>query len=315
MKSKIKMFIYYIIVIIVGITLGVTLNKAVFQKNNKNESIISQVKETKDNFKNKGFGVEVYNEKGKLYNQYNLFFDDNYTFEFINNTDYNKEFNISFYLDYNQIKFNINNQDYYEYKVNVESKKNISLPFVYNLNSDNKAHLLKLVISDSSDSNSNWDHIISYNIIPNEYTHNFSPTKKNYDLYDKLVELNNFFGVKINKLSNDSAYDLNPIIVAKKGQNVEIPVLFGGYKNINNYLIWFTLNNKQYFFDNENNYEEFSVPVSKVAMKYIKLKTPNEIGEYVIQANVIGNPWDQIGIDSSDIVTNCSNKITLKVVQ
>lgn len=325
-----KSLTYYIGVIIIGVITALIINTLFINKANKSVNVITTAKQNtnaENNMFDNGIGILVYNKDMKLENQNNLILNNgelNYIFKIINNYDYNLDIKISIYLDYKQISFISDNKIYNIYHGKISSKNSMSIPVQYKQEkNDKKLHVLSLLVT------SNYGrptYLETTNFIDNSTNiiarYNICYKDSNYTLVsekdctiDKIFEMKNFYGIQLNKLDTDVNLYYNPVLEVKPGEKVTIPLLIGGYKDVDDYLSIITINNMQYSIDNSQYYLHFKIPKGNVALKYIEIQAPNNIGIYEIQADMFANPWSRLEARSLNTTADRSNIITLKVVQ
>lgn len=110
--------------------------------------------------------------------------------------------------------------------------------------------------------------------------------------YTPINVNNNFSGILINKdfdkLNEFSKPSNN--IYAEPGQDVNLALRFGGYSDINNYLVFLILNNEQYLINNSQKFLLFKDLKSGLNYKNITFKAPENKGKYELWALMAKNP-------------------------
>ncbi len=133
--------------------------------------------------------------------------------------------------------------------------------------------------------------------------------------YDKAIDLKKYIGIKLNtEIYSKDLFEYPSLITTTPNEKVLVPIAFGGFEDIENYVVWLTINNQQIQLQNKEYFMNFKVPKGNGIVKYLEIEVPNTKGIYELQAHLSVNPWRlKDSSISTSLNTESSNQITLKV--
>lgn len=266
-----------------------------------------------------GYGLKLYKPNGEQNmdnkiskNEKNEF---DYIVKFVNNTDYNNTFQLSVYLNYEQVLFNLGTQNNLtDYRFNLKSRQEKDIPVRFSLKDafykSNDIIISVMAGADkyTSDLNktSNFYGISSGFTLNNpNYTKDFSQTviAKNTKLF---MPKEHFNGIIVNDdFDIKDKVRIPPLsLTAKPCEKLKFAVRAGGINTINNYLAWLTLNGKQIPFNQGKKYWYFSAMEGKLAYEEIFFNAPEIQGKYEVCAYLSMNPFSEHSFDNKKIYSS-----------
>lgn len=221
---------------------------------------------------------------------------------FTNNTNKNNKFSLSVYLNYSQIPFKTSQSDYsVSYEFDLASNASITIPIsfisdqiLYENNS-----LIFNIVSGINKHAYNLGEPTNLFAINSEYNLQLNNSQLNLENqvisdsdYNPININTNFSGIIVNEdFDNLNIFSKpNNALHVKSNQNVNLAVRFGGYNDINNYLIFLVLNNEQVLLNNSQNYLLFKDLNSSLNYTNITFKAPEKKGSYELWAQMAKNP-------------------------
>lgn len=266
-----------------------------------------------------GYGLQLYKSNGgqntdKIINK-NEKDEFDYIVKFVNNTDYDNTFLLSIYLNYQQVEFNMGNQNNlinYRFSLKRREEKDIPVHF-----------LLKDAFYKTNDI------IISVMTGMDKYTSDLKKTSNLYGISSRFSFINpnytkdlpqtviwentklflskeHFEGIIVtNDFNIKDKIMLPPLSkIAKPGEQMKFAVRAGGVNDVNNYMGWLTLNGKQIEFNKGNKYWYFSSSEGKLAYDEIFFNAPDTPGKYEICAYLSLNPFSDKALDIKEIYSS-----------
>lgn len=317
LKHSIKNILFIVMCIIIGTSIGLIGNKLLNNKNNSTKII-----DKHDNYSN-SIGLIFTRNNYKLQNQYDLELDSNSDFNYDLNivSDFKdtKKIVITALIDYKQISFNLkdNNQNVDSHKFFLKPSEKYILPMRFSTNGiSDGLHSMIFNISiynQNSKENLNSSNFLVYRNLIVGKNENRNISLKAEQISHPIVEKGYLGAILNGTITREKIKYNNSTITAKPGEQIKLPLTIGGYKNINKYIFWVTLNDNQYPFDNKQ-FCYFDVSSEKFAKKQINIIAPKAKGEYIISICMVTNPFEKLTkYTVSKIHEDYSNKIKLVV--
>lgn len=270
--------------------------------------------------------TELFEKDGQqLPNQYNLQLDENHNLNYILKLtieDKNAESAVlTAGIDYNQISLFADKDgkaNDMEYKINLSSDKTeVNVPINSNLNKlSSGVHILNFTLNlidkktTLKNSKTNVSYSTRYNLIVDKS--NSISIENSPSIINNSIKSNNKIGIFLNEISK------NNVINAKPGENIEIPILAGGFKNTSynycDYMFWISLNSVQYIFNNNEKNYYFRLKNEELLRQNIDIQAPKEKGTYEIYGYLAINPFLKLEEGNNQNTSiETSNKIILQV--
>ncbi|NFN33169.1 hypothetical protein FDB47_16265 [Clostridium botulinum] len=221
---------------------------------------------------------------------------------FTNNSPKNSKFSLTLYLNYNQISFDTNESEYsntYDFDLDSNNSKTISISIpteqiLYENNSlifNITAGIDKHACNVGEPTNSfgiNAEYNLKLDTSETELENQLVPDSE----YTPITINNNFSGIIMNQdfKTLNEIHKPNNAIHVQSGQDVKLALRFGGYANINNYLLFLILNNEQISINGSQKYLLFKDLDSNLKYKIINFKAPEKKGQYELWTLMAKNP-------------------------
>lgn len=240
----------------------------------------------------------------------------------IENIGKKRQFALKVYLDYKEVGFYIDKEEYLTYIIDASDGYREIIPFTLNMDIDfKKNHKLTVILISGSD--------IHANIIDDAVTNNYSLAlnfnlicNKNMPMIQDdnnrtttiHLEENNFQGILLNTrgmLHNSNKLPDKEMVV-NTSSKVRLDYRIGSYDNVQEYLILLCVGWESVLIDG-NEYKIIELNKPGIAFGELSFIAPENSGEYEVTAWIIPNPFKYNTDDFTPL--DSSYRFTLKVVK
>ncbi|QNO15611.1 hypothetical protein HYG86_12925 [Alkalicella caledoniensis] len=215
----------------------------------------------------------------------NNFFDYNIKFMNFIQSDQVMEFGVLIFIDYEQVVYEVNGEEYDMYVFEVGGDEEVSIPVRFRVKEESSNFFYLIIDNPYEYSNRKYESL--------SMRYQFNERKKldeiNYMIGEKFNE-NNGIEVSMNKDSFSEVDKIN----ANQGEDVELYLAYGGDYGggiAENYLIFFMLDWSQKSLNEEHKYLNLKLDEGSGGIIKVTFQAPNAPGEYEAVFYQIPNPW------------------------
>ena len=226
---------------------------------------------------------------------------DNLNIQFANLTEYDSEYILKLFLDYEEIEYFIDDEIKNGYVFQAKSDESLIIPVKLNSSIDfNNSHILTVAVltapnkhAKNSDLMSNsYGMVLSYELAPRDGTRSISTNKICSDP-TKYLELN-YQGLMLNldfDAANNATTQFPPQnIFAKAGETITLAYRAGNYENASELMVIVLIDWKQSQINDVNSLYIRNKP-GYIGYGELNITTPLQAGEYEVTAFVVDSPF------------------------
>lgn len=225
-------------------------------------------------------------QAGFVFNNTNDFKNDTYNLNndiidgiFKININLKEEMNLLVMIDYHPVNFKINGTETSLYKFIIDNKEQ-DIPLSINTQGlSNGTHLLSFAYYATRETTNYNSLVISYKVIKGASESAININENKLTQFQILNKQYGFMNISKENLENKKFTNRVKQIVVKKGEETYIPLVCGGCSSQNSYGFQFLLDGRICNID-DSEYKTTVIAKGKSLYKMIKIKAPNQAGNY-----------------------------------
>lgn len=290
MKKKLNKIT--ILIGLICIIVGVIVGNNLFEKNsaNKNKKIGYRLQIVKENTDLSQCSMSV-DKNGSM----------NCNVNFTNGSNKKGDFVLTIYINYQQKEFETCDKYQKKYEFSLEQGQKITIPIsiefkdlpyrnnsiIFNITAGSNEHASSL-----KEVKSLFGINAEYNLIVYENNNKLLDNFIEDEEYEEIDTNLNFDGILLNQEfeNHDIFKKPDSSIYCKANEDVNLALRFGGYSDINNYLIMLLLDNNQIKINNSQDYIFYNCLEGRKYFSKISFKAPSKTGKYELWALMAKNP-------------------------